>query len=185
MIARLQAEKSKRAQARSEARREADIRLLAAGQADAVDFATAFDGWAAWLTEFHQLKGPLQGEVDVTDVLRAPRADAPKRYVADPDDGELRPVIPDVLEPQAVTIETNEAETQGAGWPPEIHTRHYIVSGGAVILTSATGKAAKEPNRHELRRGEKPAEVAREMWQKRLTRTGSSGPLKYPKIGYA
>jgi|SoimicMinimDraft_13_1059741.scaffolds.fasta_scaffold08339_1 hypothetical protein len=94
-----------------------------------------------------------------------------------------RAVVPDQLEPQVVQVELAALETAGAGRPPEIHTRHFIVQGGTVLLCEASGKLVA--GRHELQRGQDPEEIARSMWTRKLTRTEAGGPINYPRHRYA
>jgi len=82
-----------------------------------------------------------------------------------------------------VQVELAALETAGAGWPPEIHTRHFIVQGGTVLLCEASGKPVA--GWHELQRGQDPEEIARSMWTRKLTRTEAGGPINYPRHRYA
>jgi hypothetical protein len=181
MIARLQAEKSRRREARSEAQRAHEMTLVAGGQADKLDLTVAFGGWLEWAVQF-QMQQPL-GEAETN-----PAPDPPRRYFRD-GEGELRqvdnerPRVADVLDPQPVQIELGAVETAGAGWPPEMHTRFYIVSAGAVLLCDPRGKPLGP--RHELQRGQDAAEIARGMWLRRLTGTERGAPIIYPKVRYA
>jgi len=52
-----------------------------------------------------------------------------------------------------VQVELAALETAGAGWPPEIHTRHFIVQGGTVLLCEGLWQARRRPARVAARPG--------------------------------
>jgi hypothetical protein len=87
-------------------------------------------------------------------------------------------VIPDGDVPRRVQVEINASETAEAGMPPEVQTRFFVVSGGAVLIYGPTGKPIEgEHSRQDLAPGADPEAVARLLWQRRLSQhTGLNAP---------
>jgi hypothetical protein len=188
---RLQAEKVRRAQADDDAYDAHARELFAAGRNAEVDLARWGGGWFAWMIPFREalsrasLTAGGPSSYDTSDPA-PPVGPMPRLYKDS--EGEFRRVdpperasIPD-QGPTPVAIELNAIENEGAGWPPEIHTRHFVVHQGIVKCCEANGKILG--SQQELRHGQDPLDIARGLWTKRLG--GDRGPpIKYGPVRYA